>query len=132
VTAGLLDTSVFLARESARPLLMLPDRVAVSVVTVGELELGVLAATDADVRSRRADTLALVRQLDPIPIGEAVMSAWARLVVDCRRAGLQRTITLTDALVAAAAIVHGLPVVTLDTDFDRIAGVHEPLRVVHA
>ena len=38
---GLLDTSVFVAREDGRPLGELPERVAVSVVTIGELQLGV-------------------------------------------------------------------------------------------
>lgn len=103
-----------------------------SVVTIGELELGVLAADDDAVLARRADTLALARESDPIPISEAVMSAWARLVVDCRRAGAHRTIRLTDALIAATAIAHGLPVVTQDDDFDRIAAAHGPLRVVRA
>lgn len=130
MTSGLLDTSVFIARETARPLGRLPDRVAVSVVTIGELELGVLAATGEEVLARRADTLALARESDPIPVSEAVMSAWARLVVDCRHAGVHRSVRLTDALIAATAVVHGLPVVTQDEDFDRIAAAHPPLRVL--
>ena len=129
MTRGLLDTSVFIAREDRRPLGVLPDRVAVSVVTIGELELGVLAATDEEVLARRADTLALARESDPIPVSEAVMSAWARLVVDCRRAGVHRRVKLTDALIAATAVTHGLPVVTQDDDFDAMASVHSPLRV---
>lgn len=129
MTSGLLDTSVFITREADRPLGALPDRVAVSVVTIGELELGVLAAGDEDVLARRADTLALARQFDPVPVTESVMTAWARLVVDCRRAGVHRTVRLTDALIAATAVVHGLPVVTQDEDFDRIATAHHPLRV---
>lgn len=129
MTAGLLDTSVFIAREGARPLAALPDRVAVSVVTIGELELGLLAADDDETRARRADTLALARESDPIPISEAVMTAWARLVIDCRRAGVHRTVRLTDALIAATGIAHGLPVVTQDDDFERIARAHSPLRV---
>jgi predicted nucleic acid-binding protein len=130
VTSGLLDTSVFIARESGRALGELPDRVAISVVTLGELELGVLAAANDEARTRRADTLALARTADPIPITEAVMSAWARLVADARAAGLSRLIRLTDALIAATALVHGLPVVTQDDDFERIAAVHPALRVV--
>jgi hypothetical protein len=130
VTSGLLDTSVFIARETARPLGRLPERVAVSVVTIGELELGVLAAVEEDTLARRADTLALARESDPIPVSEAVMSAWARLVVDCRRARVHLTVRLTDALIAATAVVHGLPVVTQDDDFDRIAAAHPPLRVL--
>src|SRR5271154_1643096 len=101
--AGLLDTSVFIAREVDRPLAELPDRVTVSVVTVGELELGVLSAVDASSRSRRGDTLALAKTAEPVPISESIMGAWARLVVDCRAAGIPRTGQLTDAPIAATA-----------------------------
>ncbi len=130
MSAGLLDTGIFIAREVARPLGQLPDRVAVSVISLGELELGVLAADDGEVRARRADTLALARESDPIPLSESVMMAWAHLVNDCRRAGLHRTVRLTDALIAATAVAHGLPVVTQDADFDQMANAHHLLRVI--
>jgi predicted nucleic acid-binding protein len=130
MTAGLLDTSVFIAREDDRPLGDLPDRVAVSVVTIGELQLGALNAIDDDTRARRADTLALARAADPIHIGEAIMVSWARLVADCRRAGVHRTVKLMDALIAATAVEHGLPVVTQDAGYEKIAEAHPPLRVV--
>ena len=64
-----------------------------------------------------------------MPISEPVMSAWARLVVDCRKAGIQRTVKLTDALIAATAIDLGLPVVTQDDDYDQMARAHPPLQV---
>jgi len=128
--AGLLDTSVFIADESGRPLNELPTRVAVSVVTIGELQLGVLAAPDRATRARRASTLDFARRADPISISEAVMVTWARLVADCRAAGIQRTIKLTDALIAATAVEHGLPVVTQDNDYDRIAAAHPALTVI--
>jgi hypothetical protein len=129
-TVGLLDTSVFIAREVDRPLGELPDRVTVSVITIGELELGVLSATDIQSRARRADTLALARTIDPVPISEPIMAAWARLVTDCRSAGIQRAVKLTDALIAATAIDLGLPVVTQDDDYDQIARAHAPLLVL--
>jgi predicted nucleic acid-binding protein len=129
-SAGLLDTSVFIAREDGRPLGELPDRLAVSVVTIGELQLGVLNSDEATIRARRADTLAFARAADPIPIGEAVMVAWARLVADCRAAGIHSTIKLTDALIAATAVEHGLPVITQDSDFAKIAKAHPALQVV--
>ncbi len=128
--AGLLDTSVFIARETGRPLAELPEQVAVSVVTIGELQLGVLVAGDDATRARRADTLALARAADPIAISEAVMVEWARLVADCRRAGVQRMVKLADALIAATAIEHGLPIVTQDEDYDQIARAHPALRVL--
>lgn len=127
---GLLDTSVFVAKEDGRPLGELPERVAVSVVSIGELQLGVLNAEDDSTRSRRADTLALARAADTIPISEAVMVAWARLVADCKSAAIHRAIRLTDTLIAATAIERGLPVVTQDSDYTKIAGAHPALRVV--
>jgi predicted nucleic acid-binding protein len=130
-SAGLLDTSVFIAREIARPLGELPDRVAVSVVTIGELQLGILHASDDTTRARRADTLALARAADPIPIGEAIMVTWARLVSASKAAGVHRTIKLTDALIAATAIEHGLPVVTQDADYDQMARAYPDLQVLN-
>jgi hypothetical protein len=129
--AGLLDTSVFIARETERPLGELPDRVAVSAVTIGELQLGILNASDDTTRARRADTLALARAADPIPIGEAIMVTWARLVSASKAAGVHRTIKLTDALIAATAIEHGLPVVTQDNDYDQMARAYPDLQVLN-
>jgi predicted nucleic acid-binding protein len=128
VNRGLLDTSIFIAREQARPLGVLPREVALSVVTLGELELGVHNAEDADARSVRADTLALARAADPLPVTEEVMGCFARLVHDCRRAGSRPKVL--DALIAATAVNQGLPVVTQDSDFDTIAAAHASLEVV--
>ena len=129
-TSGLLDTSVFIARETGRPLGALPNHVTVSVLTLGELELGVLAASDPAMRAARADTLALARSIEPVPLSESAMSAWARLVDDCRQAGVHRAVKLVDALIAATAIDLGLPVVTQDSDFDAMARAHPMLDVL--
>ena len=39
-------------------------------------------------------------------------------------------VKLTDALIAATAIEHGLSVVTQDDDYDDIAAAHKLLRVI--
>jgi len=119
---------VFIAREQRRPLGALPAQVAISAMTLAELELGVLAADDADVRALRADTLALARAADPLPVSEAVAGAFARLVDDCRRAGARARVV--DALIAATAVEHGLPVVTQDDDFQAMAGAHARLNIL--
>lgn len=128
MTRGLLDTSVFIAREQARPLGPLPAQVAISVVTIGELELGVHAATDPDVRARRADTLALARAADPLPVTETVMSRFAQLVHTCRANGSRPKVL--DTLIAATALDHGLTVLTQDRDFDAIADAQPALAVL--
>ena len=129
--SGLLDTSVFIAEETGRPLGALPSHVAVSVVTIGELQLGVLNASDTATKTRRADTLTLARAADPIPVSEAVMVTWARLVAACRATGITRAVKLTDALIAATAIEHGLPVVTQDHDYEQMAAAYPELAVVN-
>lgn len=130
IKVGLLDTSVFIARESGVVIAKLPRRVALSVITIGELQLGVFNAGDPATRSRRAGTLALARAADPIAVSEAVMVSWARGVADCRAAGVHRAVKLTDALIAATAIEHGLPVVTQDADYDQIARACPALSVI--
>ena len=67
--------------------------------------------------------------VDPVPISESVLATWARLVWDCRKAGIQRTFKLADALIAATAIDLGLPVVTQDDDYDQTSIAHPSLKV---
>ena len=44
---------------------------------------------------------------------------------------MHKTIKLTDALIAATAVEHGLPVVTQDNDYDQMAVAHAPLQVLN-
>ncbi len=104
---------------------------SVSVITVGELSLGVLSARDPDARGRRAETLRVARSMDPVPINEWVMEEWARLVKACRDSGVASSVKKLDSLIAATAITLGVPVVTQDDDFDQIASAHPALEVVH-
>lgn len=114
---GLLDTSVFIAEESGRPLAneRLPEQAAVSVITIGELRWGVLMATNDDVRSRRLDTLTDASQLDPVPVDERVAAAWALLRRRLKSVGAKMEIN--DSWIAATAIAHQWPVVTRDDGF---------------
>lgn len=128
MTDGLADTSLFIAHETRRPLRTeaLPDRLAVSVITIGELRAGVLSAPDVATRDRRLGTLTAALALDPIPIDEAVAAAWARLRVELRDRGLRMPVN--DSWIAATAIAHGVAVVTQDDDYVEPPG----LIVIHA
>ena len=123
MTRALVDTSLLIAFEAGRPLsdLPLPDQLAVSVITIGELRAGVLAATDLAVRDRRLVTLSTASTLDPVPIDGAVAEAWARLRIALRDAG--RRMPVSDSWIAATAIAHGIPVVTQDDDYDDAPGL---------
>jgi hypothetical protein len=117
MSRGLADTSVFIARESGRPIDAdaLPDELAVSVITIGELRAGVLAATNVADRDRRLATLTAVLRLDPVPVDDAVAAEWARLRVLLRDSA--RRMPVNDSWIAATALALGVPVVTQDDDF---------------
>jgi predicted nucleic acid-binding protein len=123
---GLLDTSVFIARESGRPLTSLPDAGRVSVVTVAELRIGVLLADDPSLRAQRMRTLSAIEALDPLPIDDGAARAFSEIVADGRRRG--RRPRILDALIAATAASRGMPLYTRDADFEEMAGL-EVVRV---
>jgi predicted nucleic acid-binding protein len=126
---GLADTSVFIAAEADRDLGELPDELAVSTVTLTELELGVLAATEPADRARRLRTLTSVRtSVEALPLDEPVASRLAELLVQLRTAG--RRPRVFDAIIAATAMNHDLPVVTQDADFEAISEACPALRVL--
>jgi len=123
LTEALADTSVFIARELGRPvgLNMIPDRLSVSVITIGELRAGVLGALDSVTRDRRVTTLEQALVLDPIPVDQAVARAWARLRLALRESG--KRMGANDSWIAATAIALDLPVLTQDADYDDVPGL---------
>jgi len=119
---GLLDTSVFVGREQSRPLGGLPDQPAISVMTVAELHLGVLLAPDPQLRALRLRTLAEVEHtFDPFPVDDAVARVFAEIVAEARRK--RRQPRVVDALIAATAVAHDLPLYSQDRDFRLMPGV---------
>jgi predicted nucleic acid-binding protein len=123
VRSAVLDTSIFVAVEQGRPLArQLPDQVGVSVITLAELELGVLVARDPDARAQRLATLTRVREETPgLPADGRVASAYARLAAGELAAG--RKPRVHDTWIAATALVHGAEVWTQDDDFSGFAAV---------
>ena len=123
MTRGLADTSVFIAEESGRRLDLdrLPDEIAVSIITIGELRSGVLATADVTIRDRRLSTLMRALELQPVPIDEAVADAWAHLRVLLRDRGLRMPVN--DSWIAATALALGVPIVTQDADYVEVPGL---------
>ena len=116
----LADTSLFIARETARPVLedLIPDELSVSVVTIGELRAGVLAANDTATRQRRLSTLTSALTLEPVPIDEQVAATWAGLRLMLRDRRLRMGVN--DSWIAATAMTLGVAIVTQDHDFPSI------------
>jgi predicted nucleic acid-binding protein len=114
---------VFIAREEGRPLGNLPDELAVSVITAGELELGVLRANDASTRAQRLATLSQVRAAYPLlEVDGLTASCFAKIADEAMADG--RKLRRHDAWIAATAMRHGAAVVTQDEDFASFSSVH--------
>lgn len=120
---ALADTSVFIGLEAARidATPFTEYEWGVSVVTLGELRLGVLQASDHEAAARRLSTYQLAQRFEPLSIDEAVSEVWALLVSRLRAA--KRRVPINDSWIAATAVAHDVPIVTQDSDYDAIADV---------
>ena len=118
MSSGLLDTSVVIAVAAGQEV-KLPDRAAISVITLGELHHGVLIADDS-TRAQRLNVLAICeRTFDALPVDARVAPHYGRLVSEARRNHGARP-RVADAWIAATALSHGLPLYTRDRNFERL------------
>jgi predicted nucleic acid-binding protein len=120
---GVLDTSVFIASESGRSLDegSLPEESAIAVITLAELQAGVLAAKDTQTRARRLATLETLGDIEVLDVDPATALVWAQMRVHLAEAG--RHVNVNDLWIAACAASRGLPVVTQDDDFAPVQGI---------
>lgn len=103
----LIDTSVLVA---ARDVGDMQEDWAVSVVTIGELEAGVMLAPDPEARARRLALLSSVLAEAPaLPVDRQVGSRYGEL-----RALAGRRPT-NDLWIAATALAHDLTLITSDS-----------------
>ena len=123
---AVLDTSVLIATESARRLDIdsVPEQTAVSVITIGELHAGVLAAPDTATRARRLSTLLAAAAVEALPVTPEAARRWAELRVRLAEQG--RRAKVNDLWIAAVAIANNMDLVTQDDDFDVIEGAGGP------
>jgi predicted nucleic acid-binding protein len=122
LSRAVADTSVFIAQEAGRELGEVPEQIAVSVVTAGELELGVLRAANPQARATRLSTLSRVQATYPLlPVDPEVASCFARIASSELSKG--RRLRRHDAWIAATAMRHGAIVLTQDADFSSFEGV---------
>ena len=127
MSKAVADTSIFIAQETGRELGELPEKIAVSVITVAELELGVLRAANSVTRARRLSTLSRVQSAYPLlAIGPEIASCFARIAAAERSRG--RRLRRHDTWIAATAMKHGAAVLTQDADFTSF----EDVEVIHA
>ena len=105
----LLDTSILIAA----PATLEGESAAVSVLSLAELECGVLLAATAAERGRRLDQLDRVRRaFQAVPFDEAAAHEYAILAATARESG--RNEYVIDTQIAAIAKANGLTLATRD------------------
>jgi tRNA(fMet)-specific endonuclease VapC len=128
---GLLDTStvILLGRLTAA---QLPDEPLISAITLAELTVGPLVTDDDVERAARQSHLQQAEaDFDPVPFDAAAARAFGRVAASLRQSGRKPAARAYDALIAATAIAHGLPLYTCNpADFDGIDSL-EVIAVPH-
>jgi tRNA(fMet)-specific endonuclease VapC len=115
--AGLLDTSAVILLPRLADPLSLPAEPLISTITLAELSVGPLVATD-DVE--RAARLAHLQQAEadfaPLPFDADAARAFGQVAASLRRSGRQTSARTYDAMIAAIALANELPLYTCNPD----------------
>lgn len=95
----------------------LPEECLVSAITLAELSVGALVATNARQRAaRQAHLQQAEADFDPIPFDASCARAFGRVAASLHRSGRKTRARAYDALIAATAVAHDLPVFTRNPD----------------
>jgi tRNA(fMet)-specific endonuclease VapC len=122
---GVLDTStVILLRYITDPS-ALPSEPVITAVTLAELSVGPLVATnDRDRAARQAHLQQAEADFDPLPFDAQAARAFGQVAASLRRSGRMVAARSYDAMIAATAISNGLAVYTCNPeDFEGIDGL---------
>ncbi|HST50116.1 type II toxin-antitoxin system VapC family toxin [Jatrophihabitans sp.] len=120
----MLDTSTVILLGELDDPSTLPDECIISSVTLAELSVGPHVADTARERSaRQAHLQQAEADFQPLAFDAASARAFGRIAASLRQAGRKPAARAYDALIAASAIAHGLPLYTCNpSDF---AGIDE-------
>ena len=122
---GVLDTSVVILRTELDDPAALPRLPTITAITLAELTVGPLIATSEAQRAARLGHLQQAEaDFDPLPFDETAARVFGHVSACLRRAGRKSSARAYDALVAATALAHGLPLYTANpADFAGIEGL---------
>ncbi len=129
---GILDTSTLILLNRISEVETLPEGAFITAVTLAELSVGPLVATnDEDRAARQAHLQAAEADFDPLPFDAAAARAFGGVAASLRRSGRKPAARSYDAMIAATAVSNELPVYTCNpSDFAGIDGL-EVFAVPH-
>ncbi len=114
---GLLDTNAVILLSRLRDPSVLPDEPLISAVTLAELSVGPLVATNEVERAARLAHLQQAEaDFDAIPFDAAAARAFGQVAASLRRSGRKPAARAYDAMIAATAIANGLALFTSNPD----------------
>jgi predicted nucleic acid-binding protein len=122
---ALVDTSVLIAGDVAP----IPGVLAISAISLAELQFGVLVAKTSAVRAERLRRLSILQKhFDALPVDDAVAISYGRLAAAVVDAGRQPRRRAMDLLIAATAHAHGARLYT--RNIDDFAGLEDLVEIV--
>lgn len=122
---GLLDTSTVILLSRLRDPDALPAEPMISTITLAELSVGPLVASDDEERAARLAHLQRAEaDFDPLPFDADAARAFGQVAASLRRSGRKTAARAYDAMIAAVALANELPLYTCNPDdFDGIDGL---------
>ncbi len=123
-SGGVLDTSTLILIERLDPE-SLPAEPVITAVTLAELSVGPLVASDEKERIARQLRLQQAEALfEPLPFDAQAARSFGAVAASLRGAGRKAKARAFDAMIAAIAMANDLPVYTCNQrDFDGIDGL---------
>ena len=124
-TQGILDTSTVLLLSRLADADALPAEPLITAVTLAELAVGPLVATEEEERARRQAHLQQAEaDFVPLPFDASAARAFGGVAASLRRGDRKTAARAYDAMIAATALANDLPVYTCNPDdFSGIDGL---------
>jgi predicted nucleic acid-binding protein len=122
---GILDTSTVILLERISDISRLPREPAITTVTLAELSVGPLVASDTTEQAVRQVRLQQAEaDFDPLPFDAAAARSFGHVAASLHRSGRKARARAFDAMIAAIAISSDLPLFTCNpAAFEHIEGL---------
>jgi predicted nucleic acid-binding protein len=122
---GILDTSTVILLQRLTDADALPVEPLISAITLAELAVGPLVASNDEERAtRQAHLQQAEADFTPLPFDAESARAFGGVAASLRRAGRKASARAYDAMIAATAVANDLPVYTCNPgDFNGIDGL---------
>lgn len=129
---GVVDTNTLILIDRLDPQ-DLPEEPVITAVTLAELSVGPLVASDDIERAARQARLQEAEAaFDPLPLDASAARAFGRVAASLRSSGRKAQARAFDAMIAAIALANDLPIYTCNQrDFEgiddlRVEGIRHP------